>query len=616
VSWQPAWEVNGDLGHVRVSPTVLGTPLAGACLEQLALKTHPQVFPRDQTYRPLRFDRWDTFPLGLVRDAVTAVDHGDVAASGTEPLSAVAERAVAHAIATLDPAKDVPAAARSWAVRATENLLEAAESLRAAENLEPGPRHGWRIVHAGDDYRTMELASWGLSYQRGDGAVRELWLLRMRPLDELVLPAQTVAAAAFITATGVPTEPGERPRQPHCRVSGSTVPAELVRIRLVSTADGADRIVWQGSPEDARAAWAPHRPLAGALTEGGSVRPGRSCIDCRARHVCAALPTSPGLLGLPTYGTHPRSLAPTALATYRVCPARYFLTKVVNLPREDKVSTDAIRRGNDTHRWLEQAHGRGIACRPEDLPADATSPGAVAEAAGLEGKDYARARPYLLQHLAHCPLSGAVQAWPERDVVVYDTDADVTVCTRPDLLIARPGGPLWRETKTMTQLPAATDRQLLEMFPQLAVAVCIVADNALGDPRLSLDSGPGLVELELLSAEASRVAGYDCADEATVHAARRAAAVAADAWHGDDTFATRPGEHCAGCEVARWCPDAFGGASAPAGSVLVIDGVRIDAATGEVIDAARTARPPTAAEATAALAVSTADPGIEDPPPF
>lgn len=616
MSWQPAWEVNGDLGHVRMSPTVLGTPLAGACLEQLALKTHPQVFPRDQVYRPPRFDRWDTVPIGLVRNAVTAVDHGDVAATDTEPLAAVAHRAVTHAIATLDPAKDVPAAARNWAVRATENLLEAAESLRAAENLRPGPRHGWRVVHDGEDYRTTELASWGLSYQRDDGAVRELWLLRTRPLEELELPSQAVAAAAFITATGVLTEPGERARQPHCRVPGDTVAAEFVRIRLVSTVDGADRIVWQGSPDDARKAWAPHRPLAAALTEGGSLRPGRSCIDCRARHVCAALPTSPGLLGLPSYGTHPRSLAPTALITYRACPARYFLTKVVNLPREDRGSTDAVRRGIATHRWLEQAHRRGLACRPDDLPADAARPGAVADAAGLDGKDYANARPYLLQHLAHCPLSAEVQAWPERDVVVYDTDADVTVCTRPDLLIARPGGALWRETKTMTQLPTATDRQLLDMFPQLAVAVCIVADDALGDPRLSRDSGPGLVELELLSAEASRVAGYDCADEATVHAARRAVAVAADAWHRDDTFATRPGEQCAGCEVARWCPDAFGGAGAPAGDVLVIDGVRVDAATGEVIDAARTARQPTAAEATAALAVTTADPGNDDPPPF
>jgi hypothetical protein len=43
----------------------------------------------------------------------------------------------------------------------------------------------------------------------------------------------------------------------------------------------------------------------------------------------------------------------------------------------------------------------------------------------------------------------------------------------------------------------------------------------------------------------------------------------------------RSGTWCAGCPVARWCP----AAKAPAALVIVVDGVTLDARTGEVISA-------------------------------
>jgi hypothetical protein len=70
----------------------------------------------------------------------------------------------------------------------------------------------------------------------------------------------------------------------------------------------------------------------------------------------------------------------------------------------------------------------------------------------------------------------------------------------------------------------------------------------------------GVVELEVLRAEDSRVYLFDTADEELVSLARHIVASAALAWHRDTSFPATPGQQCTWCAVREWCPSRDAGA--------------------------------------------------------
>jgi len=270
--------------------------------------------------------------------------------------------------------------------------------------------------------------------------------------------------------------------------------------------------------------------------------------------VCDALPSSPGLLGLPITARTPRVLSPSALRVYQLCPTRYLLTRDIGLPREPVGDSPAQQRGLLVHAWLEAAHRRGpdVRCTPEGLP-DPDDVGTELLAA-MAAEEYRLIRPYLLRHLDHCLLGAEREiraVIPEATVAVHDPDADVLAVTRPDLVAQSPAGPVWRETKTHELLPACDRLELLAAYPQLALAVCVLADRALqvddhaGQQVASPADGPGWVELELLTPERGRLERFDAGDERDVPAARTAIAESAHAWHHDDVFRPRPAHSAA-----------------------------------------------------------------------
>ena len=75
--------------------------LAGAgsrhCPEHRALKARPSVWPVTP-FVDRRYPKYVTFLIGVVRDAILAVERGDVPAADMEPWSSVSPRAVAHVI--------------------------------------------------------------------------------------------------------------------------------------------------------------------------------------------------------------------------------------------------------------------------------------------------------------------------------------------------------------------------------------------------------------------------------------------------------------------------------------------------------------------------------------
>jgi PD-(D/E)XK nuclease superfamily len=639
-SWSSPWPVTGDVDHIRVSVTMVDQAGHRHCASNRALRARPSAFPVTP-FTERRYPRFARFVLGLVRDAIVRAESDAVPAADAESRASVAARAVEQVLEHGAVKGDVPEAARRWMRHGVETYLDAAEDLNRADRLVAGPRAGW-VVAGRRDGQISELTAWGLAYADPAGAVRELRLLRVQPMaGRAPMSAQAVAAAAFVTATGFrPAEAGSW-RDPYTRAAAADPEPALVRVREVALLDGSDRIAWEGTRADAAAGWAPFgASLVLPLVNGSSLTPCRDCNGCKASAVCDALPTDPGLLGLPGFGTHPRTLAPTALDTWRRCPARYLLTVELGLPRSYTRSNVAMARGLAVHGWLEHAHARSIACTAADLlepsPDDDGIPGDVAKAAELDAADYRVAWPFLRQHLDVCPLTGdgVYDVWPERDLAVLDPDADVLVLCRPDLLASTATGPLWRETKTVAQLPEATDAELLAVYPQVAVGICILADGSTGDPRLAAaGTSRALVELELLAPQAARLIRFDVLDESTVSAARRALAQAAYGWHRDDQFVARPGMWCTGCEVSRWCPsaqlDGVAGASGRPGlgglpgepasrRPVTIDGVTVDTATGEVLDASGQPRRPSAAESVvAASLLGTSDVlGPDDDVPF
>ena len=130
----------------------------------------------------------------------------------------------------------------------------------------------------------------------------------------------------------------------------------------------------------------------------------------------------------------------------------------------------------------------------------------------------------------------------------HDTAANVIVVAAPDLLYLEDGGWVWREVKT-SEKPLRSTADLFRVFPQLALATVLLAENALGgNPERAR------VELEVLTPAAADLLYMDPGDPDDVARARQEVLRLAGPWHGDRA-ARGPGKRCGNCPVSRWCPE-------------------------------------------------------------
>ena len=105
-----------------------------------------------------------------------------------------------------------------------------------------------------------------------------------------------------------------------------------------------------------------------------------------------------------------------------------------------------------------------------------------------------------------------------------------------------------RETKTINREPGfTTAEQALDVYPQIALSVCLLAD----DPDIS----DGVVELEILTNGAGYLYTFDASDAHVVLAARRHLAEVLDTWLHDDTHAPPEDPPCHWCPMRHVCPD-------------------------------------------------------------
>ena len=115
------------------------------------------------------------------------------------------------------------------------------------------------------------------------------------------------------------------------------------------------------------------------------------------------------------------------------------------------------------------------------------------------------------------------------------------------------GGRVYRETKTTAYIAERSGKDVLEVYPQAALALVLLAEGALGgDPARSR------VELEILRPTGPDLELISAGDPGRVAKAREVIASLAGPWHSDREFTANPEMmRCAGCEVAQWCPSAL-----------------------------------------------------------
>ena len=522
----------GNQDNVRVSATDIANH--DSCGASMALKIRPEV-SSDRWQRSFGAEK--TFILGevaqLVRSAHVA-DEANDPATLTVWLQEQLERRKVHRLL------------RPYAMRAVPNILQAhwdledeigeLRMIRSDPSIGRPPRTLW---------------VWAPLYSTELG-VREIRRYRLggahdKPTEDDMLWAHTAA---------------------HIAATYDALPA-VTRVRVVEigAGDGSLKVLFDGSPERATSEYDAHaRGVAGALGDLLDVRPGFACSSCKIAGICEALTPMPGMLGHPSKGYASRSVAPSDLDRYRVCPAQWLLASDLHLPRTDEY-TEAQTRGLLVHEWLETAHLRGVGCTDADLPEPGSGMG-VAQGV-MTAAEYAVAHPFLRHHVSTCPLAAdSVEVLAvEESAFGFDADADVVTVTKPDLVYRVGDRLVIREFKTSSSLPKGGAEQIYGQTTQIAFLLSMLS-SGLKDAYGAADA---TVEVEVLTPGGSELYAWDLDDDEVLTMAREDLASAAGRWHFDSTWETNPGDHCLWCPVSQWCPDSEAFQTAAVGTGPVLD---------------------------------------------
>lgn len=543
-AWTPPWRVVVRDRLIRVSAAHVRGEERWECPTQIAAKARPALqVDRDPAVR-VTYPPFHSFALGLARDAAYLV------------LSAGKDPDVALDQVCSTAAGDVADAARDVAREALQGYLIAVARLRDSGDL-PAETVVREFFAADELDVRVEWSAWGLLHVSRDGAAREFHVLTWEQAGTRRRDPAYVAVYARVAADAIMRQEGSLWRERWPAAAAQPGPAARVRVREMGMLDASDALLLDVSVDEAR------EDFAGVVAErvhvlgGGAFNPGGRCATCAVRYECPGVARLPGVLGVAGPALWTRALSPGDLTAARTCTWQVHLERELSLPRARRETTEAMLRGTHLHSWLEYAHARLVACSLDDLPLPGEGMGEVAELLGWDAPTYAALRPYLLQHAQACPLhrDDVVAAYPEQSLTAWDTDCDVVMSTRTDLVVETEAGFVVRETKSVgTQHEAPrTAAEAFERYPQVAVTLCMLADGL--DPvtgLVSADPRPARVEVEILRADGHEVMGFDTSDAEAVLIARASVAEAVD------TILYSPaepvvGRHCSWCPVSRWC---------------------------------------------------------------
>ncbi|MEU5146744.1 PD-(D/E)XK nuclease family protein [Streptomyces yangpuensis] len=527
---KPAW-LTGDEGLLRIGPGTGGDE-EHTCPSHAAAKARPALFPAYRSQLPT--PALEAFTLGPVMEVIDQVEF-----EGAPP-------EVALAALTLRTTA-LHAGHRRYTEHAVHTYLGyggGAGGSGMSARLRPVLPY-WVVQR--ENGKFWEMYAWWRRYESPDGLVREFRRLR-HGTPKGSTPGE-IAIAAYVAARGRTAAWPRKWRnkfQPYGPGSG---PAR-VRVVEVGLGDGRHTVEFDGTVQEAEAYYAEHgHPHVTRVVTGGDPVPGSSCIDCKQFTGCAAVPRTPGVLGLPSQVRPQRKVSVSDLRYHQECPAQELL-RGLHLPKDDEYSS-AAKLGQAVHAWIERLHRRHgwPACSVADMPAKAEN--WTSGRWQVSDEEAETGRQMLLHHVSACPfhdtaLIEQVETEPLR--VVHDTAAQAVVIAKPDLLYREDGSWVWHELKTTRKARWYHDDPLDE-YPQLALAVVLLARGAFGG-----DPAGSRVEVEVLRPTGSHPYVIDPTDPDRLAKAVAVLRKYAGPWREDETYEARPGRHCQWCPVSRWCP--------------------------------------------------------------
>ncbi|RKT56655.1 PD-(D/E)XK nuclease family protein [Saccharothrix australiensis] len=405
------------------------------------------------------------------------------------------------------------------------------------------------VDHRGVDY--YEQTCWGRRYASADGQLREIWLLSFGEVKR-DRGAAEVALAAYAVAHGEPCHPAYGRRHEPLRGLPPGAYELPHRVRVVEYGCGSGGFEWvELSREQALAGFREtSAPVLATALSGVGRTPGRDCVGCGVIAECDAVPRARLQPGIAPSKWMRRSVSASDLRAHVDCPASYHLTRQLKLRQPGAVEDPAVVRGRVVDDWLNRRHAARPArrCQMDEVP------GSLEEWRDgrftIDGEEAGVAARMLRQHTLFCPIGKpgtGDRVWVQRTLSLHDPELDLVFVATPDLVYERSGAPVWRETKT-TRSHLWTGQPLLSQYPQVALAVLMVAGGVLGDttkmPR---------IELELLNDGDCGLEEVDPGRPEVVEEAREVIRPLLDHWLADADFPARPGRACDHCAALAWC---------------------------------------------------------------
>lgn len=576
--WHPGFPVT-NAGFLRISASQVGAEENRSCSDFISLKSRPAA-KIGEGYIQLRYPSFESFPLGIVRDALLSTINNDKVIHKFEDIEEISESAINEAIK--NARNKVEKSHKLWAIDALTGYLKAWEKAREEDINQGIDFTDLEIIQAFDITETShtEWFAWGIYLTSADSKIREFRALKFSKAGLTTINPVRAGVIARILAEGVPhSEPSwSSPRDPIYKI---LKPAEKVRIRELGCLDASQAIVLEETIIGAKKLFEEKSlPVVLQRVQGGTQKPGPSCRGCRANTMCPTLPNRPGLLGITAFAPWPKAYSPSKFHSYRRCPRQYFLQDELGLRTTQETQNNAQQRGLLVHAWLELAHKRAQECSKDDIPTS-SSLGIIATELGWNQEEANTALPFLIQHQLTCPINSDSKVVTELAIEALDTDADITVSTRPDLVYKNGDDLVWREIKTVSSIQDIEKDIYFNIYPQLPLAIRLMVEDCL--PKEVTEKLGNFknkrVELELISNDECKTISWDCDDSNVKLSAWSQLAEQVDSWASDTLFAPSPNPPCNWCKVSEWCE--FANAEQVQAD---IGGLQVDLKTGEIIE--------------------------------
>ena len=577
-NWNPGFEYKKS-GFLRISATQISAEKEKACHDFISLKSRPSAKITDG-YVPARYPEFESFPLGIVRDAlILGINQGFLTKEDYNK-EELAKNLLSEIL--IQNKRRIEKSHELWAHQALLGYINAFEKAKKIDEKDGINLSELELIQAFDidDNQHVEWFSWGIFLTNQDNSIREFRFLKYSKAGLSIPNEIKLGVALRILSDGVSHSESNWnvERDPVSKINQNLT---RVRIREIGCLDQSVALIVDTNPTEARN-WFEQKalPVVKERINGGLAHPSSNCRGCKANTFCPTLAIKPGILGITSYAPWPKSYSPSKLNIYRKCPRQYFLIEELGLKTISESTSHSQQRGLLIHQWLEIAHNRNQKCQETDLNVG-DELGEISKALNWSNDEIDVTKDYLKQHIDNCSIDLNTKVETEVEIIAFDTDSDITIGTRPDVLYVKDGTLFWREVKTTHNIKDIENDLFFDIYPQLPLAVKLISSDCI--PKNILNKlgsfTKKVVELELITNDKHKVISWDCNEPKVLNKAWSILADQVDNWASDTLFAPSSNPPCNWCKVKDFCEF-----SNQAQVTADIDGLQIDLKTGEIIE--------------------------------